>query len=336
MIKGTIFIGIPAYNEEDLIQTVESCISKSVFPNNLTFGIAMQYTDKNFPDFKQYPNVKVVHIPEEAPYGTSPTRALAASLRRDEEYFLSIDAHTLFKSNWDAELISAYKQLETMAKKPVISTYTPFWYKDVNNKILNQIGKEDLEASFPMINLRFKTLEDQPEDQFIIPSPTWGLEVKDPFIEHHLVSAGFIFSKLSFLDDVPFDTLLPYYEENTTALRAWTRGYRMFAINKDVLWTREMFRGKDTPNSWRQHMGFKDKTSNTFHEKIIKGSLRCKDILTGKILGMYGSPTLALLNEYEKNANIDYVSVYNDMRDRTLNSTPSIVKEMFDLEQELK
>ena len=308
--KNTIFICIASFNEEDLVQTIQSCLNNSDYPENVFFGIAAQYPDKEVPEFSNYPNVRYVIVPGSTPLGTSPTRAIAASLRKHEQFFLSIDAHMLFKKHWDSTLIEHYELLSLICKKPVITTYVPFWYKREDNTPINQIGSPDMSLDMPIHSLRFKNKSDEKPGLFELPTPTWDDELTTPYKEHYLASAHFLFSKSTLLEEVPFDTSLTYYEENTLAMRLWTRGYRLFAINKDTMWSREMYSGKDVENSWRQNAFRKDSTGNTHMENIVNGTLRCKEILLGNILGVFGAPTKELLLEYEKCAGISYAEIF--------------------------
>ena len=70
-------------------------------------------------------------------------------------------------------------------------------------------------------------------------------------------------------------------------------------------------------------------------DKISLGALRCKDILLGKELGLYGSPSIELLKDYEKAAGIDHVAIYKKIYDRVESNinkmTPA--KSMYDFDK---
>jgi len=310
---NTIFVCTTAYNEDDLLQTINSCIINAANPELITFGVVTQYPDKPSPDLSGYKNVKSIKINTSYPLGTSPTRKLAASLIQNEKFFLSIDAHTIFKPNWDIELIESYNNLKNKYNKPVITTYVPYWYRDQEDQICNQFGNKDLLVDMPIYSLRFKTKEDMPPNAFELPTPTWDAQITEYYKEHFLASAHFLFSESMLLQDVPFDDSIVYYEENTLAMRLWTRGYQMFAINKDILWTREMFRGKDVSQSWRQNSNRTDSANNSYIQKIHKGTEYCKRILSGEILGIFGAPDKESLFAYEQAAGIDYKKVFDSI-----------------------
>lgn len=320
--EDTIYVSIPAYNEEDLHLTISTCLNMANDPSKVVIGIAMQYPAGNWPDLSAYPDIRIIRIDEKIGLGTCPTRDLAASMMNGEGYYLQIDAHTIFKKNWDIILKSRYKELKKEYDKPIISTYVPYWYKDKQTGELIGMG-ERKDFSFEHIPwaLQFKRYFEEgleretvySADGLCTPQPLTVTYDEKPYYEHHLISGHFLFSDSQYLTDVPFDPECTYHEENTTPMRAWTRGYRIFSIKEDILWTREMFHGRDIPTSWRSNADDAPEGELSFKEKIVRGTLRNKDILTGKVLGVWGAPTLELLAEYEKAAGIDYKEFYKTM-----------------------
>ena len=72
-------------------------------------------------------------------------------------------------------------------------------------------------------------------------------------------------------------------------------------------------------------------------DKVIRGTLRNKDILTGKVIGEYGSPSLELLKEYEKLAKVDYKKFYKDMYDvvEKTGDRYFAAKQLYDLDKKI-
>ena len=334
-MNNKIFVCTSAYNDTDLFITLETAYSNASNPQNVYFGIGMQYPDIPKPDLSSYKNVRTIDIPEVHPIGTSPSRAIAAGLLEDEHYFLSIDAHTIFKKDWDKNLIKYFSELKEKYKKPVISTYSPYWYRDKDGFIFNQNQNQSFEEEMPQFKLKFKMDDEVFPEGYVMPTPTWDKEVTSKYEEHYLIGAHLLFAESSYLNEVPFDPYISYHEENTTAMRAWTRGYRIFAIDKDILWTREMFHGPSDSESWRHKTERKNLDGFNYLDKIAIGALRCKDILLGEILGIYGSPSIELLKEYERYAGVDHVDIYKKIYERVEASskinTPS--KTMYDFDK---
>jgi hypothetical protein len=327
----SIFICTAAFNETDLIQTIESAFSMAKYPDNVFFGISLQYPDNELPNLDAYKNVRYVISKEISPIGTSPSRALASQLRKNERYFLSIDAHTIFKKNWDESLIEEHTKLKTVCSKPIITTYVPIWYRNEKEEIVNQHGNKDLNETMPIMPLIFSHKDEKNQGAFVMPTPTWGPPLTENYKEQFLISMHFLFSEYIFIDEVPFDPNITYYEENTTALRAWTRGYRFFAVNKDFLWTREMFQGKDVDNSWRAKSIKENQSKYSFYSRLLSGTLRAKYILTGIILGTFGAPTHESLIEYESKTNINYKEFYIKTYKNIVESNlkPSFINDLY-------
>jgi hypothetical protein len=334
-LNNKIFVCTSAYNDTDLFITLETAYSNASNPQNVYFGIGMQYPDIPKPDLSSYKNVRTIDIPEVHPIGTSPSRAIAAGLLEDEHYFLSIDAHTIFKKDWDKNLLEYFFELKQKYEKPIISTYSPYWYRDKDGFIFNQNQNQSFEEEMPQFKLKFKMDDEVFPEGYVMPTPTWDKEVTGKYEEHYLIGAHLLFSQSSYLNEVPFDPYISYHEENTTAMRAWTRGYRIFAIDKDILWTREMFHGPSDAESWRHKVEIKNLDGFNYLEKIALGALRCKDILLGEILGIYGSPSIELLKEYERYSGVDHVDIYKKIYERVEASskinTPS--KTMYDFDK---
>jgi len=335
-MNSKIFVCTSAYNDTDLLLSLETAFSNANSPDNVYFGIAMQYPDLPKPDLSNYKNVRTMDILEPYPIGTSPSRAVAAGLINDESYFLSIDAHTIFKKDWDKNLLEYFHELKQHYNKPIISTYSPYWYRDKNGFIFNQNQNESFEEEMPQFTLKFKTEDEIFPDNYVMPTPSWDKKVESKYEEHYLIGAHLLFTESSYLQEVPFDPHISYHEENTTAMRAWTRGYRIFAIDKDILWTREMFHGVSDKESWRKKVERKNNEGLSYLDKISLGALRCKNILLGKELGLYGSPSIDLLRDYEKAAGIDHIAIYKKIYDRVESNinkmTPA--KAMYDLDKE--
>lgn len=326
---NTIFVGIAAYNEEDIIDTIQTALEKAAFPETISIGVVLHYPKGDFPNLSKWPSVKIIKISETIGLGLGVTRDLAASLYNGEDYYLQIDAHTVFKQNWDTILIKNYNMLKEVTDKPIISTYVPYYYRDrLTGQKLTMAKNEDWEGYYEPWTLVSKS---QPnaigmEDEGRYRMFAYGIEALDtpaaktadfskhPYEEQYFISGHFLFTSASFLDEVKYDPQLAYHEENVIAMLAWTRGYRIFNIKDHVLWTREVHTmGRDIPNSWKVTYLEKDSNGVCFKDKVVAGTLRNKDILTGKVLGKWGAPTKELLEAYEQAAGLNYKKFYEDM-----------------------
>jgi hypothetical protein len=351
MNSESIFINVAAYNEEDILDTVKTAFEKASNPKDIYMGILLHYTDKNFPDLDSFANVKTIKVSESIGLGLGISRNLAASLYDGQDYYLQIDGHTVFKKNWDIILKNNYKELKKITDKPIISTYVPYYYRDKETGQKTTMAKNfDWEGYYQPWTLVSKShskaigMEDK-ERYYLF---AYGIEALDTpaaknpefgssnYEEQYFISGHFLFTSSLFLEEIKYDPMLAYHEENVIAMLAWTRGYRIFNIRDHVLWTREVHTfGRDIPNSWKQTYLNKNSEGICFKDKVVLGTLRNKEILTGKVLGEYGAPSIHLLEEYEKAAGLDYKKFYKDMEimvEKTGNKYPA-ARDLYELER---
>lgn len=308
-----IFIAFPSFNEDDVERTITTALSNARHPELVNFGILLHYPKGNYPDVYAYPNVRYVKSDYPIGLGTGPSRKIAASLHEDEEYYLQIDAHTIFKKDWDHILMSRYKELKKIWYRPIITSFANSWHKDEAGNIINKEGTTEIK-DFKPDSMAFKKIDDDLFANTSLPTPRpIASPYKNFYEEHFLISAHFLFTESRYLEEIPFDTKIKYHEENTTALRAWTRGYRFFAISDDVLWTREMMTRVEPEDSWRKMLDVQDRDGKSFNLLALQGLIRCKDILSGKIIGKYGAVDNEGLAAYEDAAGINYKSFYEKM-----------------------
>jgi hypothetical protein len=119
--------------------------------------------------------------------------------------------------------------LQLNTKKPIISTYVPWWSKDEDGSI-SKYSPDINCCSFPMKYIDFKERHPVLSNFY----PDWG---DQKAIEHYGIAGHFIFTVGDFADEILPDPLIMFAgEEETIALRAWTRGYRIYAIKNPIAW----------------------------------------------------------------------------------------------------
>jgi hypothetical protein len=116
---------------------------------------------------------------------------------------------------------------------------------------------------------------------------------QEDFIESVLLTAQFLFTDIRFIEEVGNDSRILFLaDEPTMSMRAWTRGYRIFAI-KDVVFL-HLDKSPSPELNWR--MAYEIKRNPARESNALK---RAKDIMTGNIIGYYGAPSIELLAEYD-------------------------------------
>jgi len=315
-----IFVLIPSFNEDHLRLTVEGAIATAANPEGLSFGICQQSTTGEFEDFRNLKNVRVTNVFCDSPRGADLARIMAGSLHDDEPYMLRLDAHHLFADGWDSVLLAKHRALEAANPdtKPLITQYLPrYGVYDGEIRVIDEPGSTRA-PSMQMLGSR--------ADSFMLwmPMYLYGEPVAGDWHEHHCLSNHFIFSRSEFFWEIMPDPAIMFEgDEPCLALRAWTRGYRMYAIPEMIVWHRAKFpdipkdgddflgqvamlNGRLDAGDWRKV----DEYANRMRR--ISGKLRAEKILSGQHLGEWGAPSLNLLKRYYQAAKFDIEEFYEE------------------------
>jgi hypothetical protein len=308
----TIFIGIGAYNEFFLEQTVRNCIEMASHPERLVFGIWSHNNDGVLPSFPDLNNVKIITAQYPSLLGVCPSRTGALFLYNNEDYYLQIDAHMLFQKNWDKILISSYENIKVKENLefPLITTYVPWWIKNKEGSI-EGYNPESEEKAYPITYDRDSyTWAPVPVQMNI--DIDWS---NKEYVEHYGLSAHFIFTRGEFVYSILPDIQMMFFgEEMTTAVRAWTRGYRIFCIPDPIAWHYNKDISLGEVYEYDRQMAIGDPSRfQDFEEKQARSWDRTRKILTGEILGYWGATTKEALKKYTEAANINFVAFYEKL-----------------------
>lgn len=116
-----IFISIPSYEDEELLNTILSAINMAKNPERLVFGLALQHKRIPEPDlsFIQDQCRVIRYDVDNRPGLTRIRSAIYKNLLSDEKYFLGIDAHTRFRKDWDDILIRDHEFLSSVSNTKI-------------------------------------------------------------------------------------------------------------------------------------------------------------------------------------------------------------------------
>lgn len=313
----TIFVGIAAFNEEDIISTIENCLENAAHPERIHFGLALHYCEMERPVIK-FPNTKTIDIAYGALWGVCPTRSLALGLYDQEDFYLQLDGHMKFDKDWDSYLIDVYYQAVAAGhEKPLFTGYVPWWSIDDDGSV----------AFYSPINETMcGTMHYNDEVHRTIPQQTtqyvnWG-EKEAEFAIHYGFSAHFVFADAQFIYDVPPDPEIMFYgEEPTTALRAWTRGYTIMIQRKATVWHKNKIpeAGKLHERDRMFYAGYSYDLQMHHHRKNRLGELKAQMILTGSLLGLWGAPDIKSYLAYVKESGFNFNEFYSKTMQFRLN-----------------
>jgi len=169
-------------------------------------------------------------------------RFLLSHLWRGENFFMQIDAHTVFRSGWDDTLVEMIRSTPTYPNS-VVSNYPPSGAAD-SEKVWARYDRDQPEprppalcgATFEDLAPGKKTVRLQNEAQQVprrAEKGTFPVPTRSCFI-----AAGFFFAHGSSVEAAPFDPFLPFIfmgEEIILSMRFWTSGFDIYGPSVDVL-----------------------------------------------------------------------------------------------------
>lgn len=289
--RRRIFVSIASYRDPELSPTIADCIAKARWPDRLRFGVCWQHgSDEHTLPFLSDSRFRVLDVPWRESQGACWARAEIMKLWAGEDYYLQIDSHMRFVQDWDAALTGMCQLTESA--KPVLSTYCPGYTP----------GRPPPLGHAP-VGLQFGEF-----------APNGIIGSKPALISHHnvgrppvrarFVSAHFLFTIGSFIDDVPYDPELYFYgEEITLAVRAFTAGYDLYHPTQTVLF--HNYSRESRALHWGDHVA-ENNVSKQWWERDADSQLRVMSFLKEPHAGSYGCGSARLFSDYEQYAGISF------------------------------
>ena len=199
-----ILVIIPAYEDDLLLDTIDSCLEKAEYPDRIVFSIGMQY--KNYPAQLYYPyewftsrpphpkkeQFKIINYNVDNRPGLTRIMHDLCRLHTDEDYVLMINAHTAFGKNWDTSVIEKYKDLKDISenKKVIISSTSSTPPGFINENMRSLVTAYFTSDKY--LDFSYKV------------GPT---EIKDKFLLSHLGTTIFFFVEKDYIYEDVFDSI---------------------------------------------------------------------------------------------------------------------------------
>lgn len=297
MNNGRIFIQIAAYRDPELIPTLNDCLSKAKFPENLVFSITWQHSKDdewdNLDAFAADPRFKIIDVDYKDSKGACWARNLLQQQYDGEEYTLQLDSHHRFVDNWDQELIEMIAQLKAKGhEKPLLTSYA----SSFNPK--NDPAERTL-APYKMNFDRFI-----PEGAvFFLPATIDEHKTLTEPIPARFYSAHFAFADGCFAKEVQHDPHMYFHgEEISITVRAYTWGYDLFHPHKIIVW-HEYTRANrvkqwDDDKAWCEKNDRSHLRNRTLFE--MDGLIKNVDF------GIYDFGSKRTLEDYERYAGVSF------------------------------
>ena len=226
-MNSKIFVQIASYRDPELIPTINDCISKAKYPENLIFGICWQHSNEdlwdNLDDFKKDSRFKIIDIQWQNSKGLCWARSEIQKLWNGEDFTLQLDSHHRFLPNWDEELINMMSMVDS--EKPIITSYVGM-YSSQENKILNIEPYKMVASNFTLggtILFRPHTITN------------WESLTKP--IPARFVSGHFFFTIGQHCEEYKYDPNIYFAgDEISLSIRSYTLGYDLYHPHKTVIW----------------------------------------------------------------------------------------------------
>lgn len=305
----SIFVNLAAFNEPLLEFTLDSLFGQAKTPAAIYVGLVDQSNDNNRARLngKSYwRQIRYVQIDPIDARGVSWARSIAFSLYQGETHLLQIDSHTWFDPGWDEQLVNDLSHLQTLAAKPLLTTYPPPFEFDDNNQPF-----KTLKPAATIYAMRV-----HPETQLSASCATLRFRVEHvrggEFLEGYHIGAGFLFAPGSFVQEVPYDPYMYFHgEEQNLALRAYTHGWTIYHPLHDRIPLYHLYKQKD--NAYRTHHWHPDYEAQRavkWSELKQRADQRLLDLIRApQRNGRYGLGTVRSLADFMALSGIDYLGM---------------------------
>jgi len=295
----SIFVSIASYRDSQLPKTVKSLYENADSKEELIVGIISQDLNNKHKRVDWLGDqVKFVEIHAKDAKGAGYARKLAMELYDGEDYFFQIDSHTRFAKGWDTKLkrMLSEAQKDSKTEKVILSQFPAPYF-------VGSDGKDYFPKKDPHV---------WDEPSWTKPINTnkgvWGglrQKIEDKTKPHKslTVLAGYIFAPGRIVEDIPYDERISFMgEEICFAIRAYTRGWEIYAPNEMLLW--HFYTRSEDPKVWNL------KSVNKWMNIEAESNRIQKDVLLGKEKGIYGISDYDRYFEYQDLIGIDFHEFY--------------------------
>lgn len=299
-----IFISIAAFHEPLLAQTIADACHKAERPDELVFGVVDQHPHNRRAELQAlYPNLKLryVHVHPVDARGACWARALCFSMYRGETFVLQIDSHMIFELSWDGRLRQQLHSLLELSPKPLVTNYP--WGFEMRGRTPVVDPNRTLGVTLILKPHPEITLSDRSATLRFV---TDQVKTDQPVKACH-IAAGFFFTLGQFVEEVPYDPQLYFHgEEQSLALRAYTRGWDLFHLQEIPLYHLYKQAGGES-ESVHWHSRWSDLRDISYAEATRHADERLMDLLyERRDLGVYGLGQQRTLDDYAREFGIDY------------------------------
>lgn len=303
-----IFVSVAAFCDPWLVHTVRDACAKASAPAALVFGVFEQDAAPRQAELQAVVDacgamLRYGHVHPVESRGVCWARAQVGAMYAGESHLLQIDSHMLFEPGWDAQLLAQHAELLAHSAKPVISVY-PWGFEIVDGE---PVVKDPPSATTTLVMRPVPAAELRPDDPVMM-FRTEHIFARRPLPGCH-VAGGFLFAAGSFVREVPYDPELYFHgEEQSLALRAWTRGWDIWHPPRIPLY--HLYKQPDTAHrAHHWHPEWEALRSFSQAELTARARARLADLVyQRRDLGEFGLGCERSLQDYAAVFGIDYAA----------------------------
>lgn len=282
-----IFVSVANYRDTETLNTVREMIATCSAENELRVVVLSQLAPEDLPAFSPLSDLRQVqHVitPARDSMGVCWARAQIQSYLADEDYYLQIDSHmACWEPGWDKILIEDLRRAEELWPKVILTAY-PSSYEIAadGSRVVDQREPTrfnlSMEHGVCTATSGYAPVVETPEEEFF-------------------VSANLLFSRSQLARDVPYDSELFFVgEEITLAIRAYTRGYRIFSPTRYVVAHRYSRSEGERPVFWQETEDHSRQVR--WWQRDLTSKIKCAHVCRGEWFGTYGIADSALYEQF--------------------------------------
>lgn len=304
MSGQSIFISVAAYCDPMLNFTLNSARAQASDPSRIFIGIVEQAPagqQLRRHDGWSHEHLRWTRVDALEARGPCWARSLAMALYQGEDWYLQIDSHTWFEPGWDERLVRWGERCVAQNERSLLTCYpNPFIFRDghpvaqpVTNRLLAFAATGDSQFA---------------EDHPVLMFEGVAVESDEPMPGLH-VAGGCLFAPGHIVDELPYDPHLYFHgEEQSYALRAWTRGWDLMHIPG-----MPMYHLYTQPGSQPRPMHWSPEHDQQRAVRSAALEQAARERLTALLwedadLGVYGLGTVRTLADYAAFSGIDYAA----------------------------
>ncbi len=305
----SIFISIASYRDTELPKTIRSLYDNADNPHELIFGIVSQDLKNKHPDVSWLGDqARLYKMHARDAKGAGYARKIAMEMYDGEDYFFQTDSHMRFARGWDTKLKHMLIESQQISgnQKIIISQFPAPYTIFTDGKDHYIKGDPDFWDDISWTSVVNTWTGVWAGNREIMKDRTKPMK-------SHTVLGALLFTIGDFVKEIPYEERISFMgEELCIAIRAYTRGWEIYAPNEMICW--HFYKREDRPKIWKDSTGTRSWTDIEMYSQKVQ-----RNILLGVEQGIYGIGDYDKYLEYQDMIGINFADFYEKEIDRKVN-----------------